>query len=166
MLKIYSKLDELCFGELMLVYEEGNKENAQDRYPRMDRNAALLKAEQDFYNYLHDVFFPTKNAFYAVWEEKGKYVSALRMEPFQDGMLLEALETRPEFRRQGFAKKLLAEVMSKIEGKIYSHVNKHNDASLAVHYACGFQKISNVAVYIDGSSALWCFTLCREGKIE
>lgn len=165
MLKIYSRLDELSFGQLMLVYEEGNRENAEERYPRMDRNAALLKAEQDFYNYLSDVFFQSKRAFYAVWEENGEYISALRMEPYQDGMLLEALETRPGFRKQGFAKKLLAGVLLEIGGKVYSHVDKQNNASLAVHFACGFEKILDSAVFIDGTLAPWCVTLCRKGKL-
>lgn len=164
MLKIISKANELCFSDLMLIYEEGNRENAEKRYGRLDKNAALIMAEQDFYTYLHDVFFVTQNAFYALWVENGQYVSALRMEPYQDGFLLEALETRPGYRGRGFAKRLINSVLAGISGRVYSHVDKGNIASLAVHDACGFRKISDTAIYVDGSTAPWCLTLCRDGK--
>lgn len=160
MVKIYSNLEELAFGKLMQVYSESNLGNALERYPSMDKNAALLNAEQDFYAYLRDCFFKTDGAFYAVWEENGQYVSALRMEPYQDGMLLEALETSPEYRKRGFAQKLINAALEESDEKIYSHVNKKNVQSLSVHFKCGFKKISDTAVYIDGSEAPWCVTLC------
>lgn len=160
MVKIFTKLEELAFGKLMQVYRESNLENALERYSNMDKNAALLNAEQDFYVYLRDCFFKTDGAFYAVWEENGQYVSALRMEPYQDGMLLEALETSPEYRQRGYAQKLIIAALEEADGKTYSHVNKKNIQSLSVHLKCGFEKISDTAVYIDGSEAPWCVTLC------
>lgn len=165
MLNIYRKLDGLRFGELMLVYGESNRQNALDKYPRMDKNVGLITVEQDFYSYLHNVFFKTEGAFYAILEEDGIYICALRMEPYRDGLLLAALETRPQYRGKGYARKLILSVLSQVSGKVYSHVDKQNSPSLAVHYACGFEKIGDGAVYLDGSSAPWCITFCREGKI-
>ena len=94
MLKLATRMRELNFYALMDVYREGNEENGAAAYPRADEAEQLLLAEQDFYQYLRESFFQTEGAFYAVWTEKGYYVSALRLEPYQDGLLLEALETR------------------------------------------------------------------------
>jgi GNAT superfamily N-acetyltransferase len=135
MLFLAKSLQQLRFGELMEVYIEGNLEKAEE--------IGLLQAEQDFYQYLQDCFFPTAGAVYAVWTEESKYVSALRLEPYKDGLLLAALETAPQHRRKGYAKKLIEAVLAEFEGeKIYSHVSKINEASLAVHEKCGFCRIS------------------------
>lgn len=152
MLKIVRSLKELDFSGLMKVYSEGNLENGRDSYPEEPAGRQIMLAEQDFYEYLRQVFFRTEGAVYLVWEERRRYVSALRLEPYQDGLLLEALETAPEERRKGFAKMLLREVLQEFAGeKIYSHVHKRNTASRRIHEACGFQKILDHAVYADGS---------------
>ena len=161
MLYIARSLGQLDFSKLMAVYEEGNLENAEDLYPELSKGQALLRAEQDFYQYLRESFFKTQGAYYAIWQENGNYVSALRIEPYKDGVLLEALESHPQHRRQGFAEKLIRAVLP-MEKKIYSHVGKRNAASLAVHEKCGFRRISEQAVYIDGSVNQKCCTLCFE----
>ena len=161
MLYIARSLGQLDFSKLMAVYEEGNLENAEDLYPELSKGQALLRAEQDFYQYLRESFFKTQGAYYAIWQENGNYVSALRIEPYKDGVLLEALESHPQHRRQGFAEKLKRAVLP-MEKKIYSHVGKRNAASLAVHEKCGFRRISEQAVYIDGSVNQKCCTLCFE----
>ena len=81
MLHIYEKLKDLSFSRLMDVYEEGNRENGAEFWPELDASQQLLRAEQDFYQYLREVFFSTEGAVYCVWEERGSYVSALRQEP-------------------------------------------------------------------------------------
>ena len=155
MLKLAFRLWELNFAALMDVYAEGNAENAEEIYPDEERNAGILRAEEDFYQYLSQSFFSTSGALYAVWEEKGKYLSALRLEPYKDGLLLEALETHPDHRRQGYAGKLIRAVQQWLgqqgSGVLYSHVNKRNEASLRTHLSCGFERISEQAAYIDGS---------------
>lgn len=156
MLYLAKSLQQLHFGKLMEVYTESNAEKA-----------GLLQAEQDFYQYLRDCFFTTPGAVYAVWQEQGTYVSALRLEPYKDGLLLAALETAPEHRRRGFACKLIRAVLTEFaEKKIYSHVNKRNLPSLAVHEKCGFQKISDSAAYIDGSVNERAITLCYQSKLR
>ena len=155
MLKLLEKMGQVNFGQLKSLYEEENRKNIPCVRSVEDLNIALMEEEQVFYLYLRDSFFQTDGALYAVWEEEGKYISALRLEPYKDGRLLEALETHPQYRRQGYAKKLVTAVLEKLmkEGPtvIYSHVRKNNSASLRLHLACGFQRILEQAVYIDGS---------------
>ena len=158
MLHMARSMRELDFSALMAVYIEGNRENAAEKYPELPEGQGLLQAEQDFYQYLREVFFRTPGGCYAIWQEDGRYVSALRLEPYKDGLLLEALETAPEQRRKGYAEMLLRTALPG-QGKIYSHVHKRNIPSLRIHEKCGFRRISENAVYIDGSVNNLCLTL-------
>ena len=112
------------------------------------------------------MFFTIKDAFYAVWIERNQYIAALRIEPYRDGMLLEALETSQKNRRQGYATKLLSAVLPVIKNigyeKLYAHVSKEKAASLRVHEKCGFNIKSDNAVLIDGSVTDDCCTLLRD----
>ena len=154
MLKMVYSLRELNFSQLMDVYIEGNFKNGAEFYPFLSQQEQLIRAEQDFYGFLEE-FFRTSGAFYAVWEEKGTYLSALRMEPYRGGLLLEALETAPHYRRQGYGKKLMIAALEAVSKEnavvVYSHVHKRNLPSLAIHQACGFSRVSENASYIDGS---------------
>ena len=162
MLRIVHSLKELDFGKLMEVYEESNRENGRENYPEESEYRQLFLQEDNFYQYLRQVFFVTPGAIYGLWEENGKYLSALRLEPYKDGLLLEALETAPADRRQGYGRKLMEAVLAQFPTeKIYSHVHKKNGPSLAIHELCGFQRISEHAAYIDGSVNGRCCTLCR-----
>ena len=155
MLKIYCKLGEMNFSKLMEVYAEGNADNAAEFYSDDDPSVGMMNAEQDFYQYLKEVFFNSKDAVYAIWEENAVYISALRLEPYQDGLLLEALETHPDYRRKGYARKLLCAVLAYLKSSnykvIYSHIHKQNFPSIKTHLSCGFARIAEHAVYIDGS---------------
>lgn len=165
MLLLARSMRELSFSNLMEVYVEGNQENAEDFWPELPAGQRLLRAEQEFYQYLQEVFFAAPGALYAVWEENGKYMSALRLEPYRDGLLLEALETEPSQRRRGHAEKLIRAVQDFCGNvKIYSHVGKNNIPSLKVHEKCGFTRIQEYAVYIDGSVNQRCCTMrCDNG---
>lgn len=152
MLTVAKSLHQLHFSDLMAVYAEGNRENGEDFYPHLPLEEQILQAEQDFYAYLSDCFFRTAGAAYYIWSEKGQYVSALRLEPYQDGLLLEALETHPDHRGRGYAKALINAALAEAEcDKIYVHIGRRNAPSIAAHTACGFQKILDHAVYADGS---------------
>lgn len=160
MLQIVSGLKELDFAGLMAVYEESNRDNGKDNYPDEPEFRQLFLAEENFYQYLREVFFATPGAVCAMWEEQGQYRSALRLEPYKDGLLLEALETAPAHRRKGYGRRLIRAVQQQFPGwKIYAHVHKRNTASLAIHENCGFQRISEQAAYIDGSVNARCCTL-------
>ena len=163
MLILARSLRDFSFSKLMDVYIEGNMENAEEFWPELDDGQKLLRAEQEFYQYLTEVFFRTPEAVYAIWEESGNYISALRLEPYRDGRLLEALETAPSRRRQGYGVQLIKAVQEQFPNqRIYSHVGKKNAASLRVHEKCGFCRISEYAAYIDGSVNQRACTLCWE----
>lgn len=159
MLCLADKVNKLNFAQLMEVYAQGNEENGADIWPELPRQQRLLRAEQAFYQYLTEVFFRTSGAVYALWQEEGVYVSALRLEPYQDGLLLEALETAPDQRRKGYAEKLIRAVQEAFPQRIYSHVSKKNAPSLAIHQKCGFVPVLDYAKYIDGSVARNAVTL-------
>ena len=163
MLKIVRSLGQLNFSALMNVYAEGNILNGKEFYPNESAQQQLCNAEQDFYHYLKSVFFRQSDSCYAIWEAQGRYVSALRLEPYSDGYLLCALETAPSDRRKGYAKALVTAVQKHLSqqgsGILYSHVSKKNAASLAAHRACGFQIILDHAVYSDGSVCQNSYTL-------
>ena len=101
MLKICKKFSELDFDRLLKVYD-------LDTY---EQNSLAI----ELYDYLHQVFFRDKDAFYALWEIESNYVSALRMEPYQDGYLITAVQTRKSERRKGYAECLLRAVMSSLQ---------------------------------------------------
>lgn len=152
MLTVAKSLRQLRFSDLMAVYAEGNRENGEELYPHLPPEEQILQAEQDFYAYLSDCFFRTAGAAYYLWSDNGRYVSALRLEPYQDGLLLEALETHPDHRGRGYAKALINAALAEAEcDKIYVHISRRNAPSIAAHTACGFQKILDHAVYADGS---------------
>ena len=147
---------ELDFSRLMEIYIEGNLQKAEE-------GLTLLEAEQDFYQYLREVFFPTPGARYFVWVEEGAYVSALRLEPYGDGWLLEALETAPNHRRKGYGRRLVESVIALSEyERVYSHIHRKNEPSLRLHEACGFRKVLDHGVYIDGSVNRHTVTYCWE----
>ena len=167
MLEIIKSLKELPFGELMAVYEEGNRENGADRYPKLPENLQLLEAEQDFYAYLA-CFFRQEDSFYVLWRQDNTLVSALRIEPYQDGWLLAALETRPDCRNRGYAKALVKELLSYLEKAsclpVYSHISKPNISSQKVHISCGFREILPYSVYADGTKNDFCNTYIYDKK--
>ena len=165
MLILAKSIRELRFSELMQVYEQSNREAAEDR-KHLPPLFALQLAEQDHRQYLQEVFFPTPGALCCIWEENGHYVSALRLEPYRDGLLLTALETAPAHRGSGYAAALIRAVQNHLvqDGavKLYSHVSKRNAPSLRTHEKCGFRIVSDHAVYLSGSVDYRCCTLLYE----
>lgn len=161
MLIIAKKLKDLSFGKLMDVYQEGNLENGQEKWPDEPEYRQIALAEQDFYQYLQQIFFRTEGSDYLIWEEKGRYLSALRLEPYRDGLLLTALETLPQMRQRGCAGKLMLSALEFAKNTpVYSHVNKKNVPSLRTHEKCGFKRVLEYAVYADGSVNDRCCTMC------
>lgn len=166
MLRLVRSMGALPFAALMEVYAESNRENGEEFWPDLSCGEQLLRVEQDFYQYLQQVFFKTDGALYCLWEIDGCPVCALRLEPYRDGLLLEALETAPDQRNKGYAAALIRAVQAYLgTGKVYSHVGKRNVPSLKTHLACCFRRISEQAVYADGSVNDRCCTLLYEGKL-
>ena len=165
MLKIIKNLDDIDFRQLMNVYEQTNCQTGRLEYPKLSENLQIIYAEQDFYAFL-ETFFRTQNAMYCVWQVGGIYSSVLRLEPYQDGMLIEAVETALAERQKGYAFALLKSVIAYLsmngKGKLYAHIEKENVASLRLHQKCGFTIVADDAVYIDGIHHLDSYTLCLE----
>ena len=145
-------LEELDFCALMEVYDEGNKENALKFWPEKSPEERTALALESYYEYLRDGFYGESQGTYYIYEETGVYMAALRLESFEDGMLLEALETRPDARQKGFATKLIKEVQALLPSgtRVYSHVSKSNAASIAVHRACDFEIVCDWVICDDG----------------
>ena len=160
MLCLAHRLKDIDIGALWDLYRDALQNNAQELYSNESRGYALLLAEGDFYEYLRSSFFATEGAVYAFWKENNRYLSGLRLEPYRDGLLIEALETDPGHRRMGYGKLLMQAVLVQYAGNtIYSHIHKQNTASLQLHFSCGFHRVSDQAVYIDGSVNDRCYTL-------
>lgn len=142
MLRIYSSSKELSIGDLLGLYSE---EISGD---------SSWQDEQEFYQYILD-FLKQADSFYAVWVTDGKYASALRIEPYRDGLLLEGLVTDPMLRNRGYAKALISETIRYIDtiggSKVYSHISRDNIPSIKTHTACGFAFLYDHSVFIDGS---------------
>ena len=170
MLLTARKMNEFSFSKLMGVYRQANREHGALLAPEEPEDRQLQLAEEDFYAYLHDCFFTHPGAVYCIWEENGQYISALRLEPYRDGLLLEALETAPDCRQRGYALRLIQEVQRLLEGqgsvRIYSHVSRNNTASMKTHRKCGFEKHLDYAAYIDGSVDRRADTLRYEKNIS
>lgn len=136
---------------LMDVYAESNLENADFFCPEEpDKEAAVRMVESGFLDFLKNEFFKEPEAICWVLEEGGVWVSALRICRIPEGpYYLEALETRPDRRRQGYGVRLLSEVLDamKAEGpfRLCDCVGKKNAASLKAHEKCGFRIVSSRA---------------------
>lgn len=144
--------DKLDFPALMEVYHEGNLENGAYFWPEEAPERQMELAVDAFREYLTDGFYGAAHGTYWIWVENGRYVSALRLEAHPDGLLLEALETRPDCRNKGWAKRLILAVLEQLpEGtRVYSHVDKENEPSLETHRSCGFSRALDYAVCSDG----------------
>lgn len=144
MLLEFDTLEGLDPARFMEIYREGNEENAAYFYPDAeDKAEAIRKVEADFLDYLRRDFFSREGSRYLILEEKGLWVSALRLYFVEEGLwYLEALETRPDCRRQGYGAKILTEALEYLKGKgpfrLADCVSKRNVASLKTHEKCGF----------------------------
>ena len=140
MLKVCTSLSGLDFEQLCRVYD-------------YDENCLVQRRK--LYEYLSDDFFCRRGSFYAVWVMNDEYVSSLRMELFEDGFLLEALQTRSNNRRKGYARNLLNTILNSDvvpdNFPVYAHIYNNNRASMTLHHACGFQPCRDYARFIDGT---------------
>ena len=163
MLHIITSQKELAFAEIKRIYCESILEQGSRDYMGFPGNQRLLEAERDFYFYLKD-FLKQKDSFLTLWAPEKTAVAALRCEPYRDGFLIEGLETAPDSRNRGYASHLLNATICYLDSfgsvSVYSHIAKDNHRSVRVHEKCGFQKISDMAVYIDGSADFRCNTYC------
>ena len=147
MTNFYHSLSRLDLNEILAVYSfEDRQADALNRWQEWDETAL----RQCFYDH-----FDQPGAFVAVERSEDRYGAVLRAMPYRDGWLIAGLETAPALRGKGLAKSLVDETLKHLfstgHTKVYSHVKKDNVASLAVHKACGFEIINDVAALLDGS---------------
>lgn len=158
MLHIVQRWEDLDTKKLMEVYAESNGENAEEFYPGEDKASAVQKVEEGFLDFLRREFFTGPGPAYWILEEGGRWVSALRTNRLRPGFYyLEALETRPDSRRQGCAARLLGEVIRVLKEQgpfqLSDCVSKKNLASLQTHAACGFRIASEAGTdHLRGGS--------------
>ena len=135
--------------KLMDVYAESNYENTDYFFPdETDKALAVRKVEEGFCGFLKDEFFANAGNAYWVLEENGIWVCSLRLNLIEKGFYyLEALETKPDCRKQGYATKLMNGVIEalKSEGpfRICDCISKKNTASIRTHKKCGFRIVSD-----------------------
>lgn len=168
MLRIVNTIRQLNFYNLMEVYAEENSIHGREFYPDSAPGEQIRNAEQDFYHFLNSVFFKQSKSIYAIWESDGRYLSALRLEPYADGLLLCGLVTAPAVRQHGYGFSLICALQDYLgmqgSGNVYSHVAKKNTASLNLHLKCNFQIIKGYAVFSDGSVSHESYTLRYQYK--
>ena len=155
MLRVITSFGLLPFEAMMKVYEKTNREQGNLEWPWESADRQLALAEEAMYDYLQDCFFKTPGAAYCLWLEQDRPVSALRWEPYRDGVLLTALETAPAETGKGYATKLLTQALEVLRAKdirkVYVHSHRGNTPSKIVHQRCGFLKASQGARLLDGS---------------
>ncbi len=141
MLLVCNSISELSMNHLQDVYGE---------------NDLVLR-------YMEEEFFSVQGALCCVWTQNGVYRSVLRLEPYEDGLLITGLETAPDSRRMGNASKLFQAVVSELQPhKLYSHVDMKNRPSLRFHRKFGFKQVCDFARYIDGTVSANAVTLLLE----
>ena len=143
LIKITS-FDALDTRKLMDVYAESNLLNTDYFYPEMqDKAEAVRRVEEGFLAFLRDEFFKADGSAYWVLIEDGEWVAACRTSRIEPGFYyLEALETRPDERRKGYAVRLLNELTAALKAdgpfRFCDCVGKKNLASVKTHVKAGF----------------------------
>lgn len=160
MLRIITLPAQLNLEQLTHVYSQSIQARVRELNQYLSDYECTIMAEEEFRSFWRDVFFREAGSICAVLEENGKYVSALRLQNYRDGLLLSGLETEPANRNRGMAGKLMVEIRKYLEDagctKVYSHIKKDNLPSRKVHISCGFELLREGAVLLDGSAS-WSY---------
>ena len=138
MLKIIQSYMELDYGAIFAIYEESLQKEFTEERLLEDIKLSLHK---------HDGKL-------LLWDHNGKYVAAVRCEPYLDGYLIYGLETTPDYRKSGFATKLFKATIQYFapqEKRLYSHIHKRNKPSLKLHEKLGVVEANDFAKLIDGT---------------
>lgn len=146
----FEKFRDLNFSE----YEALLLEEAQNYFAESD----------ELRQYMKTVFFSLPGAACFVLEHRGKYLSTFRLEPYSNGLLLNALQTKIAERRKGYAFLLVSTVLDKQTVPIYSHVHRQNKESMLFHRKVGFVPSLEYAKLLDGSISRSYVTLVFDSK--
>ncbi len=164
----FDRMEALDFPKLMEIYRESNLENVPYFFPEeTDPERGLRQVEAGFRDYLERDFFASAGNRYYVLADGARWVSAIRLYPVPEGVgawYAEALETAPDCRRRGCARKLLELLCYELakEGpfELTDSVSKRNTPSLAFHESAGFTVFQEDAVSpLDGETNPRCYGL-------
>ena len=148
--------------KLMDIYRQSNIENIAYFFPDAgNEETGLAMVENSFMEFMEEFITREENRCY-IWEEEGEWLSALRVERFDGYWFLEALETRPDRRKRGYAERLMIAVIQRLRGYgrviIRDSVSKNNEASIALHRKCGFFiETENGVDYPGGEPDAGCY---------
>lgn len=146
---ITNKAENLDLDKLMEVYKESNYENMISlSYDCLD------DLESAYKEYLKKDFLENKDNYLAILADGQSYLSALRLHREDGGYLIEAIETKPEFRNLGYGLSLLFLVRKRIPEGFYlrSEVSEKNIKSIGLHKKLTFdekEKIANTIIFIS-----------------
>lgn len=142
-----NQLSDVQAQLLMPVYRESNRQNVPHFFPEVtDIEKGLALVEEAYRQWLREDFFEKDNTACYVWEEEGVWLSSLRLHEVGDReYFVEALETHPDYRRQGHAEKLLKGMIKALSKtgavRIHSYTSLKNVASQKIHQKCGFKEV-------------------------
>lgn len=174
MLLTMTDLSEIDRCQLMDVYREANLENAAYFEPKtQDFTQAVRRCEDRFWSFLQQSFFTGLGRAYWVLEQNGVWVSALRTTEIEPRLFyLEALETHPDYRRQGFASALLRGLLQSLAAngpfELRDCVRRTNLPSIRAHLNAGFVIAADPGYdYLSSEYQLQCYGMCYlEPKVE
>jgi len=123
----------------------------------------IYGAKPELYDYYLELF-REKDAFCAVWFTDGSCRASLRIQRYEDGVLLSGLETAPDDRRKGYGYALVTAVLDRLKQRgvhrVYSHIDRRNLPSQRLHKKCGFYKLRDSARLLDDTVTTKMDTLC------
>jgi ribosomal protein S18 acetylase RimI-like enzyme len=132
---------EIDLQKLVTVYRESSLDNVNKAKMAPD----IAKYNDKFKQFIRD-FLAKPGSYFAWLEADEKYICALRIartNEITNSYFLEALETLPEWRKQGCASTLIRGVIDRLakNGKITIRCNirKDNMASIRTHEKIGFK---------------------------
>lgn len=146
MLKILDIITNEELKKLLYVYEESNSELFKKMY--INNYSSKADAEnnliRDYAKFLKEFQSDKKNSI-CVWEHNGIYRAGLRLINLGHGVwFLEALETSPNDRNNGYAKLLLNSCIEYLKRcntkKLECLIGRTNTLSQRTHESCGFIK--------------------------
>ena len=144
MIHYFTTFNGIDSKQLMAIYKGSNEKGAQRTYPEEKIYAKRLdNYEAAFLEFIRDDFLSLPHSTYAIYVENDIYFSAARLiRSDQNIVYLEALETNPLYRKQGYAKKLIVQLKVDLirQGvrELRSNVSYSNEESLYLHEVCGF----------------------------
>lgn len=154
--------DNDAVAALMHVYPETMEALYQKNFEgRYSTEADARTAQINDYTESIAAFLAQEDRYIFAFRDGDTIAAALRVIHMgEDNWYLEALGTAPEYRGQGIAKRLLKQTLRLMRTlpthSIVSLVRRDNEASRAVHEACGFLDTGMTAKDEEGTTVEEC----------